>query len=464
MRISFAAGALAVAVASARMAGAQSGATLTPDMRTYLVSKDVGAERWTVSLTVLRTASQTVFGAVTGNVFNTSGAPPSFITCQVIEPGFLSSPGSRFLLRCRGTDPCPTTAVACAADAWRPIPGAEEVSVNTSFFLPDTEQQPGRATRSSEVNSPSGSSPAGATLSFERSSFLVSKDVGDERWSISVNREPNVSNGQLTYGDRISSITGNILRRSGGSPSFVYCVVREDSEGNLGDSASNFRLRCLGTDACVGSPSDCAQNGWREVNGDVVVPASFFLPPEGLPPPPQSDSELTVIGRTSGPPSLLTNQFTSKPAPLGAAMGGCRGSCLVNVGSCPNALGNLQLQADGSCKCLLDFPADGESIRCIEVREDELCGGDCFFNVGLATARGTSLRTSVIAGSGVAAKCACFARASEDSSLDLATPCFAVFGCPLICDAEDCGLPVCSDDPTDGCEPSEGDLYCPGVC
>ena len=56
--------------------------------------------------------------------------------------------------------------------------------------------------------------PSGSTLSPDRQSYLVNKDLGNERWTINVNlfsTDPN----------DIINVTGSIFRADGGPASFV---------------------------------------------------------------------------------------------------------------------------------------------------------------------------------------------------------------------------------------------------
>jgi len=122
---------------------------------------------------------------------------------------------------------------------------------------------------------PAGAQDSGSTLSPDRQSFLVNKDVGPERWTIGLNLFS-------TDPAHVINVTGNIFRADGGPASFVACLVRSDSRGSLRDPDSVFRLACFGADACLGTASRCARDGWLPIADDVQVPASFFLPPGGV--------------------------------------------------------------------------------------------------------------------------------------------------------------------------------------
>jgi len=116
--------------------------------------------------------------------------------------------------------------------------------------------------------------PSGSTLSPDRQSYMVNKDIGAERWTINLNlfsQDPA----------SIISITGNIFRADGGPASFVTCLERFDSSGDLRNPSSTFRLACSGASACGTTAEACARTGWTLIAGDVRVPASFFLPPGG---------------------------------------------------------------------------------------------------------------------------------------------------------------------------------------
>jgi hypothetical protein len=79
-----------------------SGIQLTPDSQLYLISKDVGAERWAISFNL---ATRTV----TGNVFKTDGSPASFLWCQITGETPAAVPAeTSYQLDCFGADLAPT--------------------------------------------------------------------------------------------------------------------------------------------------------------------------------------------------------------------------------------------------------------------------------------------------------------------------------------------------------------------
>jgi hypothetical protein len=383
---------------------------------------------------------------VTGNIFRADGGPPSFVLCQVRpdSTGTLTDPSSTFRLTCQGTDACQTTATECARDSWQPI--SDDVQIPSSFFLPAAGL--GAAASASNASAPAARAQSlterlrdlifgalsgarvwiaggsrlvgpgnaiaqandrGATLSLDRLNFLVNKDVGAERWSISLNFVPTPTE-QGGIVPLLESVTGNVFQPDGSPPSFIYCTPRGDSAGSLDDPSSQFRFSCLGTSACDSTARDCAQNRWSLISDDVALASSFFLPPQGLPASVQSDPEIVVIGRTSDPPSIVTTDFTT----TGAA------SSARALGTCPTG-------------------ASGQ------------CGGNCEFPVGGASARGQCLPFSP--GS---SDCACYAIGAGQSQ--------AVQGCGGPQGAGCSGERCCIDDPRDGCDPFGGGAGCFGIC
>src|SRR4029434_2562874 len=115
---------------------------------------------------------------------------------------------------------------------------------------------------------------------------------------------------------------------------FIYCTQRGDSTGTLDDPGSSFRLSCVGTDACPSDAANCAANEWRDIPGgdDVAVPASFFLPPEGLPATVQSDSDIFVTVPTSVPRATVTSDFMTTGG--GAALGSTAGTSCPTGSAC----------------------------------------------------------------------------------------------------------------------------------
>jgi hypothetical protein len=84
---------------------------------------------------------------------------------------------------------------------------------------------------------------------------LISKDVGDQRWAITLNPD--------------GTVTGNVFFPDGGPPSFVFCE-------EIGRVGKNVRLSCSGADQCLESP--CLASAWTFI-AEVELPLAFFEPP-----------------------------------------------------------------------------------------------------------------------------------------------------------------------------------------
>jgi hypothetical protein len=122
-----AAGLVAMLAPCSEAAAQGSGIQLTPDSRRYLVSKDVGSERWAISFNL---ADRTV----TGNVFRTDGSAPAFIWCRITSETPAPNPvDTRYVLDCFGAPSC--EAAPCSSDAWTPI--ASGLEIGGDSLLPE---------------------------------------------------------------------------------------------------------------------------------------------------------------------------------------------------------------------------------------------------------------------------------------------------------------------------------------
>ncbi|MEW6269349.1 MAG: hypothetical protein AB1689_08655 [Thermodesulfobacteriota bacterium] len=499
--------AVIAAVDGARTAVAQvpSGSTLSPDLQSYLVNKDLGAERWTINLNLYSQDPDDVIN-VTGNIFRSDGGPASFVECLVREDstGTLTDPASTFRLSCSGSDACASTAETCARESWTLI--SDDVPVPASFFLPPggvgTLPPPDGAARAALARA--GWTPPrapavhasvlermaayarealddfrrwvaarrdldfafvrpraafaqaggdrGATLTPDRLNFLVTKDVGDERWSISFSYAPTLSEQGLVV-NQVLSVTGNVYQPDGSPPSFVYCLINDGSGGTLEDPSSEFSFTCSGTDACETTAAECAANAWNQISSDIPLQASFFLPPQGLPATPQSDPEILVIGRTSDPPSIVVGDFetaqsTAADRPAGACPEGA--ACTVAMlGSCADVEG-VVVDVDGfGCGCEIEEPSP-ECIGCGGGASGQ-CGAACEYQAGDATARGTCLPFDY-----ESEECACYAVGAGEQQ--------SVQGCGGVLQAVCPDGGCCANDPRGACAELGGLVECPGVC
>ena len=113
-------------LASVALAQSGSGSQMTPDSQRYLISKDVGAERWAISFNLNDRT-------VTGNVFKTDGSAPSFIWCRITSETPNADPRqTSYTLDCSGADAC--GAAPCTSDGWKPI--ASGLVIGGDFLLP----------------------------------------------------------------------------------------------------------------------------------------------------------------------------------------------------------------------------------------------------------------------------------------------------------------------------------------
>lgn len=109
------------------------------------------------------------------------------------------------------------------------------------------------------------------TITPDRATVLVSKDINGERWAIT----RDLSNG---------SVTGNVFVPGSPDPQFVYCT-------QTGQGAGGIVFNCFGTGRC-GVP-DCAAN-WLLL-GPVTLPASFFAAGTGPVPTPVPTAAPTPV-------------------------------------------------------------------------------------------------------------------------------------------------------------------------
>ncbi|MBY0275652.1 hypothetical protein K2Z84_09930, partial [Candidatus Binatia bacterium] len=482
-RFSLVAAMCALAGAAPAFGQSSSGATLSPDRQSFMVNKDIGQERWTITLNLFSTDPKSVI-SVTGNIFRADGGPASFVTCleRVDSGGDLRVPSSIFRLSCSGAPACSSSAAACARSGWTLI--EDDVRVPASFFLPPDGLGAASSTAATEslldalVAQLSGAlarirservltrglalvaprsalaqadGDRGATLTFDRLNHLVTKDVGSERWAISYSLQPYTTD-QGGVGTRFLSVTGNVYQQDGSPPSFVYCTLRPDSTGTLDDPASELRFLCLGSDACEGTARACATSGWRAIANDVRLPASFFLPSGGQPAPPQSDDDVVVVGRPFDLPLLIAPQLENESVDPATAADDCQvgAECIVpRLGSCNDVPGIVVSGPGIGCRCLVTSAPPSCTV-CGDGASGQ-CGGDCAFAVGDATARGTCLPYD--AGS---ESCACYAIGAGQQ--------LATQGCGGVLQTACADDRCCAVDPRGACDPLGGEAPCPGVC
>jgi hypothetical protein len=232
---------IATVASATSPAVAQSGLQITPDGRRTLISKDVGTERWSIS--VSRDDA-----TVTGNVYRAAGEAPAFAWCQTVNLAL-----DPVKLDCFANASC---AAAPCPDDWVRL---DRVEIPRSFFLPrsDAGRAPQADARSTQGSAAGGAAEraSGVQITPDARRVLINKDVGDERWAIAVNLD-----------DR--TVTGTAFA-DGASPSFVWCEQKAIADDQV-------TLSCSGAASCTGEP--CAPEAWVAL-GDVGLPGAFFRPP-----------------------------------------------------------------------------------------------------------------------------------------------------------------------------------------
>jgi hypothetical protein len=104
---------------------------------------------------------------------------------------------------------------------------------------------------------------SGINLTPESARYLISKDVGSERWAITYNLE-----------DR--TVTGNVFSTAGSAPQFVWCTTTSVEQA-ADPAAAQYNLRCQFAGSCGDAPCNTSQ--WEQsAPVDVTVQGSFLLP------------------------------------------------------------------------------------------------------------------------------------------------------------------------------------------
>ena len=94
--------------------------------------------------------------------------------------------------------------------------------------------------------------------------FLVSKDVGNERWAITLS----------LHDDAPLTVTGNVFRGGDSEPAFVFCTP-VDVSGDQSDIHNTLiTFSCSGAEKCTG-PTTCSRYNFIS---EVTLPGGFFLP------------------------------------------------------------------------------------------------------------------------------------------------------------------------------------------
>ena len=103
--------------------------------------------------------------------------------------------------------------------------------------------------------------PTGVQWTPDSARLLVNKDVGSERWAITLNLSDFTA-------------TGNVFFTDGSAPAFIWCdKTGESFDSGVGEL--DLQYACYGADAGFGG---FASSDWTLINDAVVLPLSFFIP------------------------------------------------------------------------------------------------------------------------------------------------------------------------------------------
>jgi len=105
---------------------------------------------------------------------------------------------------------------------------------------------------------------SGIQLSIDSARYLISKDVGSDRWAITYNLDDD-------------TVTGNVFSTAGSAPQFVWCRTTSVQQA-ANPAEAQYSLRCQFSGPCREAP--CSATQWEQsVPVDVTVPGSFLMPP-----------------------------------------------------------------------------------------------------------------------------------------------------------------------------------------
>ena len=245
-------------------AWAQSDLEVTPDGERILISKDVSGSRWAITY-------EPEEGTVTGNVFPLDGSPPQFLWCREVGP--LGAPAVE--LECHRAEGCTN---------WHRLEPL--VSISRSFF--DPERRSDRAIERRTERRMANASGTAALSRYGPSGWplLISKEVGDERWTISVERD--------------GSVFGNVFSGDEDPPTFLSC---DPADGAAPESVA---LNCSVLARGVSTPV-----------GNVEIPRDFLRPRcSGTRSPAPSEDRCTGFPRTLAPPRVFDLIADPVPNPL----------------------------------------------------------------------------------------------------------------------------------------------------
>lgn len=111
------------------------------------------------------------------------------------------------------------------------------------------------------LEDPEGTRESGIQITPNGAQVLVSKDLADLRWSITLNREDG-------------TVTGNVFSEEG-DPKFLWCEEIGRSESAVSEDM-DISYECRSANSCLGVT--CEGTEWISIEGSSSLPASFFEP------------------------------------------------------------------------------------------------------------------------------------------------------------------------------------------
>lgn len=271
------------------------------DAASYLVNKDVGAERWAI-------AQNHDDGTVTGNVFAGAESEPSFVWCEDVTTDG-EGPGEK-IFSCWGADLC--AQAPCSVEDWTFL---TRVPLSEAFFAPDGDVTwvslgapvtlPRSFFEAPEAGS-SGDRSSGLQITRDGARVLISKDLAGERWAIT----RDVTSG---------TVTGNVFYPDGREPAFVFCDETESTEtdvtldcsfaeeapalGPIEDGDGNYFVNQLtgdddndGTQALPFQTIEGAIAAVPQSGGRIYVAGGIFTPVN--PDPDEQPDQLRIYGKS----------------------------------------------------------------------------------------------------------------------------------------------------------------------
>jgi hypothetical protein len=174
---------------------------------------------------------------------------------------------------------------------------------------------------------PSLAAPTGVQWTPDSNRLLVSKDVGNERWAITLNLED-------------FSASGNVYFTNDKSPFFVWCSkTGEDFDASAGEL--DLRYSCYGAEAGLGG---FAESDWDLISDDVVLPLSFFIP---------AAETCDLTGALNGQSSATSTTFRN--------CGGSEGTFTFQIFANGTAF--------SSATSAFDYDAVGEACRIAQLKD-----------------------------------------------------------------------------------------------